>query len=87
MTLKLCDYFERTEIKYMSVTSNHFETVELFYDCCDSYSTCFERNGTAMLTNTTDKNYEGYEEFTVNHSDDERYFFGKDFSKNYLDTR
>lgn len=50
LTMKLCNYFERDTIKYMSVTSNRFKTVDLYYDCClpNELENChgYEKNDT-----------------------------------------
>lgn len=37
LTMKLCNYFDDNTIEFMSVTSDSFKTVELYYDCCLPY--------------------------------------------------
>lgn len=75
--MKLCD-FDLNDFKYMSVTSNRFKSVELYYDCClpNELEQChvYERNYTKPEKNNAERNAdsnEGISDSTTIQLDDE----------------
>ncbi len=79
--MKLCNYFETDSIvenavRYMSVTSNRFKNVDLYYDCClpDKLKDChvYEKNDTRTQIGTvkTTDDYQNISDTTIRSEED-----------------
>lgn len=58
LTMKLCNYFDNNDIQWMSVSSDGFKTVELYYDCClpNQLDNCHVYNKTDNATTDMKEN-------------------------------